>query len=1273
MMAVGLVWLAVGAGTAEYAGPLTGLPSRWATAGDWTVRSGTWAPEAGGLVGGPDEAVCLLGAVPSLPAGRAAVTVTPQRRTRADGWTVAALLLYDDPRHFWQLDLVEDPDGQTRRTELLESLDGVWQAQSQPGTRLESEGTGAGDWQFGQTYRLELEWSDRGISGRVKPSGAADWTWTRTYRFTPAVDAVRRGRPGLKADGQMVKFSDLQVSGEPGPGARLGGTQALLLDGPGPWQTAAWKANAKALGELLQEAGSEAKPVKPEALPAALASPDVALVAAPDLALLPRQTADALVAFIEAGGDLLATGGEPFGRVLYLQDKQWVSLATLLDATEPRQTILIPALARGVQRSTNQPVPAPRIAYGVRGPDGDENALDVQIEKLTGWDTLTMPTFETSPFGPDDTLTIVTVKGTPGQAITIEWKEQDGSRWIGVVPLTPYWTRHALSPADLKFWADGSPPDRAATRFNPQAARTLSCGPATGFGAVAGQPVSYAIGPVGVAPSPLDMPEFVPPVLETLSPWYEQYETKRGKLSVRVPITRPRGLTAQPETDGRYETVGALAKPDATRFQTAAGAVLTWLPTVELPDPVKTSLPALLKRDTLGLTLLNAGPERLVYRPDALPELAARVVNRGDETAAALVTFELVTGKDVVATEAVKLDLAPGATRGVGVTMPALAAGEYQVKTTVKLGEQLADQVISPLRVLARADDARRRIVAAEGEFQADGKRVFLHGANYWPGYVSGAERGRYWGHWLTPRNYDPDIVEAELATMQKLGLNLVSIQYTAVDQAAPLIDFLDRCGKHGLWANVYLSGAHPLSFEPALVTRLLDAAELRDNPTVFAYDLAWEPRLGDHDERRKYDAAWRSWIDEQYGDLATAEAAWGEPAPKDEAGRATNPSDQQITTDGPHRVMVAAYRRFADDLISRGYRAVVRHVRTLDPEALCGARTGYGGTGQRGANRVMAYDLLSGAAWLDFTSPEGYGLPPTFSEGRGTGFITAYGRWAGHGAPVFWSEFGASIGPQGGTTETRTRQTNIWLTMLQVIRDSGADASAGWWWPGGWRVDERSDYGVTEPDGTPRDALKTAAGLGKEYAAAAKPRPAGGEATIVIDRDASALGLHGLWEAHAAAYVKAREADQAVRVVTAGTGTTTATMPPDRIGSNPAAGPFKYANAEVSQITVRWDGGESTVANGATVAVPAGQACQVTVTLKNTGEAAWVPTGQPGGVSLLVDGIAPVAIGAPVGRYDAAEAATFELPATSDKLHGRLVIDGRGGFGETLAATLQR
>ena len=72
---------------------------------------------------------------------------------------------------------------------------------------------------------------------------------------------------------------------------------------------------------------------------------------------------------------------------------------------------------------------------------------------------------------------------------------------------------------------------------------------------------------------------------------------------------------------------------------------------------------------------------------------------------------------------------------------------------------------------------------------------------------------------------------------------------------------------------------------------------------------------------------------------------------------------------DDSERVFVAAYRHFADDLISFGYGRVAAFIRDeLGDGALLGVRTGYGGTGQPWIVPAMAFDLLSGAAHLDCT-----------------------------------------------------------------------------------------------------------------------------------------------------------------------------------------------------------------------------------------------------------------------------------------------------------------
>jgi hypothetical protein len=69
--------------------------------------------------------------------------------------------------------------------------------------------------------------------------------------------------------------------------------------------------------------------------------------------------------------------------------------------------------------------------------------------------------------------------------------------------------------------------------------------------------------------------------------------------------------------------------------------------------------------------------------------------------------------------------------------------------------------------------------------------------------------------------------------------MNCVSISYTNLRQALPLRDFLRRCHKHGIKVNLFIAGAHPLHFQPDLVRQLIEAADLANQPAMFAYDIA--------------------------------------------------------------------------------------------------------------------------------------------------------------------------------------------------------------------------------------------------------------------------------------------------------------------------------------------------------------------------------------------------------------------------------------------------
>ena len=313
------------------------------------------------------------------------------------------------------------------------------------------------------------------------------------------------------------------------------------------------------------------------------------------------------------------------------------------------------------------------------------------------------------------------------------------------------------------------------------------------------------------------------------------------------------------------------------------------------------------------------------------------------------------------------------------------------------------------------------------------------------------------------------------------------------------------RCRNHHILVNVFVADADPRSLNVTALDSLLDAARLNHSSDLFAFDVAWEPHLGRHADRARYDVAWRRWVDLNYGSVENAETDWKFSAPR-QNGALTNPDDVQLASDGPWRIFVAAYRRFVDEMLSQGYRAVVQALHARG--AMIGARSGYGGNGFPGVDPEMPFDLLSGAAHLDFVSPEGYGLGGDWPEFRAGGFTAAYARWAGGGKPVFWAEFGGSVYPNTDAERLAVQADVIDKTYRMVV-DSASNGSAVWWFPGGVRLDENSDFGIFDPSGAERPAAKRVRLHAQTEMPAAKVDTVA-DAVLFGDRDADALGVYG-------------------------------------------------------------------------------------------------------------------------------------------------------------------
>lgn len=561
------------------------------------------------------------------------------------------------------------------------------------------------------------------------------------------------------------------------------------------------------------------------------------------------------------------------------------------------------------------------------------------------------------------------------------------------------------------------------------------------------------------------------------------------------------------------------------------------------------------------------------------------------------------------------------------------------LKSLLALAGRLAETIPAGLSAPDSVDpllpgDEKGPCVSISGNrFAVNGQSWFANGVNYWPLYVSGLEQPDYWMGWLNKPFYIPEFIERDLDTLAFIGINLVSIQYSQVEEAPQLRDFVARCGGHGIKVNIFLNGAHPTepSADDALDQRpfmeLLRAADLRGNPHVFAYDLAWEPHLGEESHRLRLAPLWRQWVEEQYGSLDRAAELWGMTEIPD------GPTDQQLIENGSHRVMAAAYRRFADDLISRRYRKIIRLAKSIDNTHLFGVRTGYGGTGTPWVVPRMPYQLTSGAAHLDFISPEGYGYGP--ANIIDAAFVAQYARWAGNGKPVFWAELGISVW-HGGEPALQSQAALYGAFADMIARTQGA-GWAVWWYPGGYRVDESSDYGLVAPDGTPRPATEAFQRLAGR--SGSLPDPLSSGELIVVERDATPSELADVIQKHSAAFAAAYGEGRLPALATRGTGTTSLTCPLTTVGGAPfsAPAPPEFLNAEIAVIERHGE--------------------KVVLELINTGEAAWDASDCSLGV-VLKDGRNSVALEHAIARFERASISLTLSEAATVAMHS-----GRFGF----------
>ncbi len=901
------------------------------------------------------------------------------------------------------------------------------------------------------------------------------------------------------------------------------------------------------------------------------------LLVLPDGSRMPAKAGDLTKEYLQSGGHILAFGTPLFDdQTLFKVDDKWVTKAEIdreRGLVKPeRQIIKISPDEAGywshglIDTVSVEEAHDSEIHFGEGGQIGLPRTFHaLHFSLLPKGESYLSRTFNESPFTSPNDLMIFNAKGdSTTKWLYVQWQERDGSQWFVQVQLTTHWKRYVISPRDYQYW---EPSPTAVVHgykgdsFDPLEALSLMLGselPKTRW-----DPHAFWVAEVAKASEPnIEEADYTSPDLDALSPAYKFYplqgsynfkvaypfNTKVGKVdfpatvgSANVKIMSPLGRPSNNglSENGRRYRIIPLLKDDKKWGNLAWAEVNTegllkgswWVAFGDADETYWLShahaLSELLQESlhwlNRGILLEEGGPDRYTaYEGDSI-HVGARITNVGGLTGVVPLTVIVKKAgdlKEVIRHES-RINIDTGKVENAIWMVPHLREGRYEV--SVAIGDPVFDELRQELVVTKKPALSKSDLVTVkDGHFVYQNKRWFALGVNYWPKTVIGEVTTGLNQVWLDPSAYDPVSVESDLVLLQKLGFNCVSISYTQVSQALSLMDFLRRCKNHDIKVNLAVAGAHPFAYDPNLLKQLLNTADLKDQAALFAYDIAWEPRWGVYYQRRKYSDEWLKWVMEKYGNIQNAEQSWGYKMPLDSLGKPTVPSDDQVDKNGPWRVMTVAYRQFLNDFTDQRYETITSYLRKLDPNHLLGNRTGYAG-GPFDSQVPMPYDFTTGAKYLDFISPEGYFLSYQ-SEGSKNDFAhaefaTAYARWAGKGKPVLWAEFGLTLhfgdfSFQWYSDSVRLHdQAKILGRFFNLAYNSDADGSIPWWFPAGYRPTEQSDFGIVNPDGSPRAAAKMAQEWSSRLHSMTMNRERHKEVAILyIDPQIDARGAEGLW-----------------------------------------------------------------------------------------------------------------------------------------------------------------
>ncbi len=761
---------------------------------NWETLGGAWDVADGRLTtdGGTGRRFASFVSVPESETLVFTADLCVRKRSAPDAWVTAGLCLLLDTANFWQLALVDGPDG-TRYAELVEMHASTWQAQREGVTALEQTAyEGAYDsWEYGHDYRLRLTVDAESITGEViEPATGA--VRTRIAYAWADVRAVRCGRPAMASSGLAVAVDRVDahvvvpaagaapVPFEAGAAGRL----AILSDAVSGLDPTLVRTYTTA----LREAGFGVTPLTCAQLadPAILNARHVDGLVLTQSPRFPLAAGETLLRFLRNGGDLLLLGGLAFSEPIWPIDEAWVTTPELLDRFSRlptrRSLFAFDDELAGWQRATDQPDAGSKLSITV---DARGRHARFDVRDIKGWDNVSHDL-------PDDLPADATALSLWAKAdaetprIAVELRETDGSRWICTLDVTTEWTRYVIPSWRFLWWRDSESSGRGGPSdgLNVRAARSLAIGLARSHvGQITGDHTVW-FDDVGIVAG--DLPR-VTQVNEIQLPAFSNYAVYRlddvraiGATKLAAPVAGWSAIGFAWPNESKLERLLA-AHDGHGRDRGAAAAMLTHYRGIY--------------RDSHWV-LSGITTPAFYRRPDVVRHLVTA-------------TKRAVSGEPARALR-----------RAIGEPKPNL------VLTTPP-----------PHHGFLRLSDDRRHIV------YPDGRRFFMIGCNY----VGSFDRcsGRMWREAF----YDPAVVEDDFRKARDAGLNVMRYW---IQQP---LDMAIRAGnttmvgaireaarKYGVYLLLDLPGTGYRTEKQMLASHRAIAAAFRDEPMVLGYDLRNEP-----------------------------------------------------------------------------------------------------------------------------------------------------------------------------------------------------------------------------------------------------------------------------------------------------------------------------------------------------------------------------------------------------------------------------------------------